>query len=127
MSKTYLTLSALMAGIVAVHVFMGGPQYAVPFMQELSTPDLRAMSQVLWHAVTVALILVALAYLWLGFQNNRALFVFTSVLQLGWAMLFLYYGVTEMGELATQPQWVLFLGFPAGACWAEGRRNSSQL
>ncbi len=127
MSKTYLTLSALMAGIVAVHVFMGGPQYAVPFMQELSTSDLRAMSQVLWHAVTIALVLIALAYLWLGFHRNRALFVFTSLLQLGWAGLFLLYGATQLGELTTQPQWVLFIAFPAGALWAERRRNFSQL
>lgn len=127
MSKTYLSLSALMAGIVAVHVFMGGPQYAVPFGQELSTSDLRAMSQVLWHAVTVVLIVLALVYLWLGFHHNRALFVFSSILQCGWAALFLYYGMTRIGEIATQPQWVLFLAFPLAACWAEHRRKPSQL
>ncbi len=126
MSKPYLCLSALMAGIVAVHVFLGGPQYAEPFLDDLSTPDLRAMSQVLWHAVTLSLILVALAYLWLGFHRNPALFVFTSALQFGWAGLFLFYGATHLGELATQPQWVLFLGFPASASWAERRRVSSQ-
>ncbi|MGH1414320.1 MAG: hypothetical protein ACRBB0_12575 [Pelagimonas sp.] len=124
MSKPYLGLTVLMIFIVVVHVFLGGPQYAAAFAEQLSTPDLRAMSGVLWHAVTVALIGFAISYMWLAFHHNPALCVAVSVLQIGWAGLFLYYGITQLGELGTQPQWVLFLGFPMAAYWAERQRRN---
>ncbi|MBO9466149.1 hypothetical protein J7443_12970 [Tropicibacter sp. R15_0] len=129
MSKSYLVLSALMAAITGVHVFLGGPQYADAFAITLENADLRAMSLVLWHAVTVALILFALAYLWLAFRRSPELVAITSLLQLGWAGLFLFYGVTQLGELVTQPQWVLFIGFPCVAVfseWLRDRRNPAK-
>lgn len=113
MSKSFLGLSVLMVLTLGLHVFGGGPQYADPFWEILPEGDLRVMGWVLWHAVSVVLIVLALAYLRLAFHRSFDLLVFTSVLQLGWAGLFATGGLLWLGTLWIQPQWVLFTGFPA--------------
>jgi hypothetical protein len=114
-----------MLATAGIHVFLGGAHYPVAFWDQLSTPDLRVMSWVLWHAVTVGLIVLAGVYLWLARGPNNALLLASSVLQLGWAALFLAGGFLWMGELATQPQWSLFIVFPILALIAEYRRRDA--
>lgn len=126
MSKTYFILSLLMAATVGLHVFGGGPEYADPFKEVMPNADLKAMSLVLWHAVTVVLIAVSIAYMWLAYRPSRALYAFTTGFQLAWAALFLFYGATILGEFSTQPQWVLFTAFPLIATFAEFSRPSSR-
>ncbi|MCT4559667.1 MAG: hypothetical protein N4A61_16595 [Pelagimonas sp.] len=125
MSKPFLFLAVLMLGTAGLHFFMGGPQYPRAFWDQLSTPDLRVMSWVLWHAITVVLVGLAGIYLWLARGPNRTLLVVSALVQLGWAGLFLTGGVLWMGELLTQPQWVLFLGFPLLALLAERSRSGA--
>jgi hypothetical protein len=127
MSKSFIVLSVLMALTLGLHLFGGGPQYADPFWQILPDGDLRVMGWVLWHAVSVALAVLALAYLWMARRPSFDLLLFTSLLQLGWAALFLTGGVVWLGSLWIQPQWVLFTAFPLLAHlahWTRGRSES---
>lgn len=123
MNKEFVGLAALMAGTVAGHVFLGGPEYPAQFSIELETEKLRAMALALWHAATVALIAFSACYLLLARGPNPALLWVTSLIQLGWVALFLFYGQRVIGEIWTMPQWALFLTFPALAFWAERRRT----
>ena len=112
-----------MLGTFGIHVFAGGPHYAEYFATILPEGDLRVMGWVLWHAVSVVLVVLALAYLWLARGANAGLLWVTSALQIGWAGLFLAASVIWHGTLWLQPQWVLFLGFPLLAHLAEWRRQ----
>ena len=125
MSKTFLGLAIYMALVTGVHVMMGGPEYASVFKAELSTDEYRAMALVLWHAVTVILILLSLAYLRLAKRFNNDLLWFTTAIQIGWAALFVYYGLSWVGDLITLPQWILFLISPIVAHIAARRRKTS--
>ena len=124
MDKGFLGLAVLMAGTVALHVFSGGPEFADPFRAALSDDHLRAMALILWHAVTVVLVVLTGAYLVLARGPNRALLWASSALQLGWAALFVLYGLDLLGQLWSLPQWVLFISFPLLALWAERRRSA---
>ena len=127
MDKGFLGLALLMAATVALHVFSGGPEFADPFRVELPNDHLRAMALVLWHAVTVVLIVLAGTYLALARGPNRALLWASSALQLGWAALFLGYGLGLLGQVTSLPQWVIFLAFPLLAHLAERRRSRAKI
>lgn len=95
-----------------IHVFAGGPEYHVAYQDTLPTAHLAAMAAVLWHAVSVNLLVIAAALLWLARYPNRALAFTLCVMQLGWAVLFLFYGITTLGSPWPMPQWVIFLATP---------------
>lgn len=124
MNKEFVGLALLMAGTVVGHVILGGPDYPEQFSAVLESDRLRAMALALWHAATVALIAFAACYLLLARGPNPALLWVTSLIQLGWVALFLFYGLTNLGEIWTLWQWVLFLAFPLLAFWAEQRRGA---
>ena len=108
-----LTLAAgLMALTAGIHVFAGGPEYHAIYQDILPTPYLASMAAVLWHAVTVNLIVFAAALLWLTARPSRGLAITISAMQLGWAVLFLYYGIGVLGSPWPMPQWVIFLIIP---------------
>ena len=109
MSKTFLALSGFMIALILVHLFMGGPEYADAFQQTLPDDHLRSMAMVLWHAVTVILIIQTFAYIRLAVSPNLDLTHFISAMQVGWAVLFVVVGWLWLGTLWTMPQWVAFL------------------
>ena len=123
MNRTFLILAALMAGVLCIHLFAGGAEYAAQYRTELSDPKLASMAMVLWHAVSVCLALLAGVYFWVAFRPNPVLVHVTSLMQLGWAALFLIYGLSWMGEIVTMPQWVLFVGFPLAATYVVMRQQ----
>lgn len=97
---------------VLLHIFGGGPQYHDAYQQVLTSPELAAMAAVLWHAVTVCLIVFAAALAWLARHPNRPLAIALSAMQFGWAALFVFYGITMLGTLWIMPQWVIFCAIP---------------
>ena len=56
-----LAAAALMAATFGLHVFGGGPEFHHPIQASSLDLPLRAISAVLWHAVTVTLALQAAA------------------------------------------------------------------
>ncbi len=99
---------AIMTLTAGIHIFAGGPEYHDVFQTVLPTPHLAAMSAVLWHAITVNLIVFAGAYFWLARHPSRPLLITLAAMQIGWIALFLFYGMTMLGSLWPMPQWVIF-------------------
>lgn len=102
-----------MAITIVAHVFGGGPQYHQPFRESDMALELRSMSSVLWHFVTIMLVVFAAALAWLAYQRNTALAWFTIASQVGFAGVFLYYGLTDLQSPWPMPQWIVFLLIPA--------------
>jgi hypothetical protein len=104
--------AGLMTLTIGAHVFGGGPEYHVVYQQVLPTQHLASMAAVLWHAVTVSLIVFLGALFWLVGHPSRPLAFAISAVQLGWAALFLFYGITMLGSVWPMPQWVIFIAIP---------------
>ncbi|WP_368183897.1 hypothetical protein [Aestuariibius sp. HNIBRBA575] len=124
MSKPLIAVTALMALTTLVHVFLGGPEYADSFRATLPADHLRSMAMVLWHAVTVNLIVFTCAYAFLSRHQNLPLHYALAAIQIGWSGLFLWYGATMLGSIWPMPQWVIFVMAPALAHWGHTRSLS---
>lgn len=115
--------SALMALTFFIHVFAGGPEVHTPLQVALADQGLAAFAAVLWHAVTVVLAVLA-AGLWvLAQRHDPALEAVLSAIQLGFAALFVFYGLTRLGALAPMPQWIIFLAIPALTRFGQSRKG----
>jgi len=75
------------------------------------------VTDVVWHGVTVTLICLAGALFWLTWHENPALLWMTCAIQVGFAGLFVWYGITQLRSLWPMPQWIIFLGVPALTIW----------
>ena len=121
-----MNLGYLLSGIGAaltfgLHVWGGGPEFLHPYLTMLEDPRLRAMSVVLWHAVSLALALQALAMIWLARNPSRPLGLFIAASHLGWAVLFLIVGQTMLGTVWDFVQWVIFVVLAGLALWGAAR------
>ncbi|MFG5380127.1 hypothetical protein [Yoonia sp. R2-816] len=99
---------AIMVLTTGVHVFAGGPEYHDVYQTVLPTAHLASMAAVLWHVITINLIVFAGAYFWLAQHSSRPLMIALAAMQIGWIGLFLFYGTTMLGSLWPMPQWVIF-------------------
>lgn len=113
MNPWMIGASALLWLTTFVHVFLGGPE----IHQVIQTSDLpasvRGVGAVIWHAVTVILIAFAISCAMLARRSNRETALLMIGIQLGFAALFVYYGVMQLGTLWVMPQWVIFMMIPA--------------
>lgn len=114
MTRKTLTLIAalLMTLTVFVHIFPGGAEVHLPLQAAPIPEGLKAISSVIWHAVTVMLIVIAGGTFWLWRHPNPALETALAAIQIGFTGLFLFYGLTRLGEISSMPQWVIFLAVP---------------
>ena len=79
-------------------------------MQASGLPvGLRAISAVLWHAVTVILLVMGAGAAWLAHRPEPGLALALIAICLGWSGLFLWYGRRMLGSVLPMPQWALFL------------------
>ncbi|WP_439529040.1 hypothetical protein [Pannonibacter sp.] len=104
--------AVLMAATVVLHVVGGGPEVHDPLLAATVDPKLNAFVSVLWHAVTVVLVALAAGLAVLACRCDTALEAVLSGLQLGFAALFIGYGLMRLGNLTDMPQWVIFLSIP---------------
>lgn len=117
-SKTHINFwfaaaGALMVLTVFIHIFLGGPEVLTPTRASALDPVTISVLSVIWHGVTWILTLIAAALLWASTRSATALVVFVTAIQIGFAALFIFYGVTDLGTLMPMPQWIIFLGIPA--------------
>lgn len=105
--------AALMGMTVLLHVFGGGPEVHDPLQATLNDPFLAAFAAVLWHMVTMALVVLAGGLWALSGRDDPALEVILSGLQLGFAAVFIFYGLTRLGTVMPMNQWTIFLIIPA--------------
>lgn len=113
MKRSLLVASGLSALTLAVHVFAGGPEVNQVVQASALAPELRAILGVIWHAVTVVLLISAIGFGYGAAHPNRPLEAALVGIMLGWAGLFIFYGITALGTLMPMPQWIIFLAIPA--------------
>lgn len=127
MNRPILAAAVLMILTLFVHVFAGGPEIHQLIQTSALPTGLRAVSAVLWHAVSVNLLVFSVALLWLAKHPNPPLGLTISFIQLGWAALFLYYGASMLATVWLMPQWLIFLTIPALTFWGQWpKRSNSQ-
>jgi len=115
--------AVLMGATFLIHVFAGGPEVHAPMLAALSEPDLGAFASILWHAVTVVLAVLAVGLWGLAERRDPLLEAVLSGIQLGFAGLFLFYGLARLGTVWPMPQWVIFLAIPALTRFGQTRRR----
>lgn len=122
----YPTLAAagLMAATVGLHVIGGGAEFHAPIQASSLDLPLRAISAVLWHAVTILLAVQAVALFWLARQPNGAMALLLVAIQIGFAGLFLFYGQTMLGTVWILGQWTIFVALAALIIWGQWRALS---
>lgn len=115
--------AALMGLTFFIHVFGGGPEVHDPLQAALTDPFLAAFAAVLWHAVTVVLAVLAGGLWVLAQRHDPALEVILSGIQLGFAALFVFYGLTRLGTMMPMNQWIIFLAIPALTRFGQSRKR----
>ncbi len=116
--------AALMALTLLIHVFAGGPEVDIPMQAALSDAGLAAFAAILWHAVTVVLAVLAIGLWGLALRDDPLLESVLSGIQIGFAGLFLAYGLARLGTLWPMPQWIIFLAIPALTRFGQSRRRA---
>jgi hypothetical protein len=114
-----LAAAAIMAATVFLHVIGGGAEFHAPLQALTLDLPLRAISAVLWHMVTLLLILQTAALFWLARNPNPALASLLASIQIGFAGLFLLYGQTMLGTVWILGQWTIFLALAALILWGQ--------
>ena len=103
-----LTAAGLSLVLVGAHVIGGGKDVHEPMLGSDMGKVLKAYTSILWHAVTVVLIIGTLALL--GAAMGEAKFAWVIVAQyLGFAGLFLFYGIVRLKSIWIMPQWIAFI------------------
>lgn len=90
--------AALMGAAVLIHVFAGGPDVHAPLQAALPDNGLAAFAAVLWHGITVVLIVLGYGLWVLAGRRDLALEIVLSGIQIGFAALFLFLGAEPAGH-----------------------------
>lgn len=113
LNRWHLTAALLMTLTVLIHVFVGGAEVMDPIRASTLDPLVIAVTNVVWHAITLQLALFVVGLFWLVQHQSRPLVAMMLAMQLGFALIFLGYGIADLGTLWPMPQWIIFLGIPA--------------
>ncbi len=122
MNKPMLAAAAISALTFGLHVIGGGADVHAPIQASTLPLPLRAISAVLWHFVSLILALQALGFLSVARTANRDLSLMLIAIQIGTAVLFVFYGLTMLGTIWLMPQWTIFLTVAALGLWGLMRR-----
>ncbi|MGR3760779.1 hypothetical protein ACUXV3_11710 [Roseobacteraceae bacterium NS-SX3] len=109
----YAAASAVMAATAAIHVFAGGPEIHQPILDSALPDVVRSVGSVIWHAITWVLVLMTLALASLAQRPNAQLEAMVAAIQIGFAVLFIGYGLARLGSVWEMPQWIIFSAIPA--------------
>lgn len=107
--------AALISGLtVLAHIFGGGPEVLAPMLQSELSVYLQTIWTVVWHAISAILIIGTAVLVYGGIKPQRLVPAVTIVCAqyLAFAVLFLFYGITELGTLWPMPQWTAFTLIP---------------
>jgi len=114
MNYWYLTAAGLSALTFVAHVFGGGPEIHIPVLQSELSDYFKAIFSVIWHAISAILILSSLVLLAAAMNRpgaqHAALLV--AAQYLGFAILFVFYGLSRLDNLSQMPQWSVFTAIP---------------
>ena len=76
------------------------------------------------HMVTMVLVVLAGGLWVLAQRDDPALEAILSGIQLGFAAIFVFYGLTRLGTVMPMNQWTIFLIIPALTRFGQSRRTS---
>ncbi len=113
MQSQFLNIPFAVAGglffaTAAIHAFMGGPEVNAPVQGSGLDPLVRAVSAVVWHALTALFVVFGGALIWAAWHGARALVMTVLAVNLSFIALFLVIGTVALGTVWPMPQWVLF-------------------
>ena len=104
-----LIAAVLMALTTLVHLFVGEADIHQPVRASALNADVIATVSVVWHFVSVHLALTTVALFWLSWRRNRGVQMILFAHVVGITVLFLSYGIFDVGSLWIMPQWSVFL------------------
>jgi len=108
----YWTLSAgILSGLlIFVHIFGGGPEIHNPMLESDLPQSIKSVWSVVWHAITLLLILgtIVLVYAALYPGQINSAVVLICAMYFGFALLFVAYGIVQLGSVIIMPQWIAF-------------------
>ncbi len=111
MNKWILAAAALSGLTVVAHVFGGGPEFHGPLLESELSDHVKAGFSIIWHFTTLAMT-INTALLIFGARNptgGRAVVWGVIAQYFAFALLFLFYGLTRLGNMTELPQWTAFL------------------
>ncbi|MCD7060223.1 hypothetical protein [Pelagibacterium xiamenense] len=114
-TNPFFALTAILCGLVVpMHVFGGGPEFPDIVIASGLDGKQSAMYMILWHAVTVLLIGSTIVYAAAARSARfRAAVLVVNGQFCAIAVLFLAYGMMDLGSIWVLPQWVLFFALAA--------------
>lgn len=117
MKKPMVAAAGLMGLTTLVHLFAGGPENYGPLRESALGDVSRSTLSVVWHMVSLVLLLQTLALGELSRRPNPPLWWLTLAGMLGFAALFVGYTLADFGALFALPQWTVFLATAALMIW----------
>lgn len=111
MNIFFLAAAGLSVLTTFAHVFGGGPEFHQPMMASGLSQHIRAGFSVVWHATTIMLV-VNSGLLIMATMNRPGARDFARVVilqYLPFAGLFIYFGLTRLGNITALPQWSAFV------------------
>lgn len=108
LNMAYLAAAGLFLATAAIHAFMGGPEINAAVQGSDLHPLVRAVSAVVWHALTALFVVFGGAMAWAAWHSARAVVVTVLAVNLSFVGLFLAIGIVALGTVWPMPQWVLF-------------------
>ncbi|MEL7151813.1 MAG: hypothetical protein AAGK71_13835 [Pseudomonadota bacterium] len=109
LNRPILAASGLLVVTALTHAFVGGPEVNAPVQSSGLDPVVRAVSAVVWHALTALFLVLAAALAWAARHSNPLLIWVTLALNLAFIAIFAAIGLVALGNLSEMPQWTLFV------------------
>ncbi len=127
MSRLTFAAGALLAVTTLIHLLAGERDVHAPLRALAGDGEMGLYASVLWHAVSVVLAAMAAALIWAARAPlaRQGVIWLVCAQCLGFAGLFLVYGLLLTDSLWHAPQWVLFLaatGLAGAGLRQAGRR-----
>ena len=111
MNLPFLGAGAMSGLLFLAHVFAGVPDILEPILATGLPQEVRAVTVVVWHGISVVLIVGAAlligAGLGVGWARHAVWMV--GLQYAGFTLLFLAVGISRLGNLTDMPQWIGFL------------------
>lgn len=111
MNRPTAAAGILLAATTLIHLFAGEGDVHRPLRSLVGDGEMGLYASVLWHAVTVVLAAMSAALIWAARapRDRQGVVWLVAAQCLGFAMLFIGYGLALAGTLWLAPQWTLFL------------------
>jgi len=104
--------SIAMFATTLIHIFPGGAEIYDPLRASKLSVEVRSTLSVVWHGISIILFAFGCGLYWISRQYNPALAGFITLTQLGFAALFIGYGIADTSGIFTLPQWTIFTTVP---------------